>query len=147
MVMRIAVPVTARGVLREVALSGEGCFADWRGEDDEDPMSEVQPARVSVRVTVTVTVRENTALLRCSRDDDAGWVIAAGGWSPAGLLPQIAAGLATTQATVGQLVSAYALGTIVATMPLIARTRAMRRKPVFLSLVLASCWPTRSRHC
>jgi predicted MFS family arabinose efflux permease len=65
-----------------------------------------------------------------------GFLLIATETMPAGLLPQIAAGLATTEATVGQLVSAYALGMIVATMPLIARTRAMRRKPVFLSAAL-----------
>ena len=65
-----------------------------------------------------------------------GFLLIATETMPAGLLPQIAAGLATTQATVGQLVSAYALGTIVATIPLIARTQAIRRKPVFRSSVL-----------
>lgn len=52
---------------------------------------------------------------------------------PAGLLPQIADGLATSEGTAGQLVSAYALGTIVATIPLVAATRGMRRKPVLLT--------------
>ena len=51
---------------------------------------------------------------------------------PAGLLPQIAEGLAVSEGTVGQLVSAYALGTVLATIPLVALTRAKPRKPVFL---------------
>jgi predicted MFS family arabinose efflux permease len=51
---------------------------------------------------------------------------------PAGLLPQISAGLSISEGSAGQLVSAYALGTVIATMPLIALTRGLRRKPVFL---------------
>ncbi|GAA1855772.1 MFS transporter [Microlunatus capsulatus] len=51
---------------------------------------------------------------------------------PAGLLPQVAAGLGTTEGAAGQLVSAYALGTVVATIPLVAATRGLRRKPVLL---------------
>ena len=54
---------------------------------------------------------------------------------PAGLLAQISTGLATSEATAGQFVSAYALGTILATMPAIALTRALRRKPVFLTAI------------
>lgn len=55
---------------------------------------------------------------------------------PAGLLPQISAGLATSEGTAGQLVSAYALGTVLATIPLVAATRGLRRKPVFLVGIL-----------
>ncbi|MET3934704.1 MFS transporter [Arthrobacter sp. OAP107] len=55
---------------------------------------------------------------------------------PAGLLPQIAAGLNITEGTAGQFVSAYALGTVIAAMPAIAMTRGMRRKPVLLVGIL-----------
>ncbi len=51
---------------------------------------------------------------------------------PAGILPQIAAGMGTSEGVVGQYVSAYALGTIVATVPVIALTRGLRRKPLYL---------------
>jgi len=61
-----------------------------------------------------------------------GFLLIATETMPAGLLPQIAAGLATSEGTAGQLVSAYALGTILATIPLVAATRRMRRKPVLL---------------
>ncbi|MBM9475415.1 MFS transporter [Nakamurella flavida] len=54
---------------------------------------------------------------------------------PAGLLARIAAGLGTSEGTVGQFVSAYALGTILATVPAIALTRGLRRKPVFVVAV------------
>ncbi|MHA7268774.1 MFS transporter [Arthrobacter sp. HLT1-20] len=65
-----------------------------------------------------------------------GFILIATETMPAGLLPQIAAGLGTTEATAGQLVSAYALGTVVATMPAVALTRGMPRKPVFLVGIL-----------
>ena len=61
-----------------------------------------------------------------------GFLLIATETMPAGLLPQISAGLGTTEGAAGQLVSAYALGTIVATIPLVAATRGLRRKPVFL---------------
>ena len=66
----------------------------------------------------------------------AGFVLLATETMPAGLLPQIAGGMHTTQAAAGQLVSAYALGTIIATLPAIAWTRSMRRKPVLLLALL-----------
>ena len=65
-----------------------------------------------------------------------GFLLIATETMPAGLLPQIAAGLTTSEGAAGQLVSAYALGTIVATIPLVAATRRMRRKPVFLVGIL-----------
>ena len=61
-----------------------------------------------------------------------GFLLIATETMPAGLLPQISAGLATSEGTAGQLVSAYALGTILATIPLVAATRGLRRKPVLL---------------
>ncbi|WP_449371812.1 MFS transporter [Arthrobacter psychrolactophilus] len=61
-----------------------------------------------------------------------GFILIATETMPAGLLPQIAAGLNVAEGTAGQLVSAYALGTIVLTIPAIALTCCMRRKPVFL---------------
>lgn len=65
-----------------------------------------------------------------------GFVLIATETMPAGLLPQIAAGLNSSEGTAGQLVTAYALGTIVATLPAVALTRGMRRKPVFIVGIL-----------
>lgn len=61
-----------------------------------------------------------------------GFVLISAETMPAGLLPQIAAGMDTSEGTVGQLVSAYALGTVVVTIPAIALTRGMRRKRMLL---------------
>ena len=51
---------------------------------------------------------------------------------PAGILPQIASGMQTSEGMAGQLVSAYALGTVLVTIPAIVLTRRFRRKPLFL---------------
>ncbi|WP_371810851.1 MFS transporter [Frigoribacterium sp. CFBP 13707] len=64
-----------------------------------------------------------------------GFVLVAMETMPAGLLPQIAAGLDTGEGTVGLLISAYALGTVVVTVPAITLTRGLRRKPLLLGAV------------
>lgn len=61
-----------------------------------------------------------------------GFVLIGAETMPAGLLPQIAAGLSTSEGTVGLLVSAYALGTVVVTIPAITLTRGFDRKPLLL---------------
>jgi predicted MFS family arabinose efflux permease len=61
-----------------------------------------------------------------------GFVLLATETLPAGLLPQIAAGMGTTEGSAGQLVSAYALGTVLVTLPAVTWTRGLRRKPVLL---------------
>ncbi|RQU87201.1 MFS transporter [Burkholderia cenocepacia] len=52
---------------------------------------------------------------------------------PAGLLPLMSADLHVTEALIGQLVTVYALGSIVAAVPLVAATRAMRRRRLLLA--------------
>ena len=61
-----------------------------------------------------------------------GFVLLATETMPAGLLPQIAGGMDTSEGAAGQLVSAYALGTVVMTLPAVAWTRGMQRKRVLL---------------
>ena len=51
---------------------------------------------------------------------------------PAGLLPQIGAGLGVSEALAGQLVTAYAAGSLAAAIPLTAATQGWRRRPVLL---------------
>ncbi|MFI7100092.1 MFS transporter [Streptomyces sp. NPDC050161] len=55
---------------------------------------------------------------------------------PAGLLPEIARGLDVTASGAGQLVSAYAAGTVLAAIPATALTRGMRRKPLLLTGII-----------
>ena len=65
-----------------------------------------------------------------------GFVLVAMETMPAGLLPSIADGMATSEGTVGLFVSAYALGTVLITIPAITLTRGMRRKPLLLGAML-----------
>ncbi|PRA05634.1 MULTISPECIES: MFS transporter [unclassified Paenibacillus] len=51
---------------------------------------------------------------------------------PAGLLPQIAKDLGVTESLTGQLVTLYAIGSLVAAIPLTAATRGWRRRPLLL---------------
>jgi predicted MFS family arabinose efflux permease len=51
---------------------------------------------------------------------------------PAGLLPQIGADLNVSEALTGQLVTAYAIGSIIAAIPLTTMTRGWRRRSVLL---------------
>lgn len=51
---------------------------------------------------------------------------------PAGLLPQMAQGLAVSEAWVGQTVTFYAIGSLVAAIPLTAATQGVRRRPLLL---------------
>lgn len=52
---------------------------------------------------------------------------------PAGLLPLMGRDLRVSDALVGQLVTVYAAGSIVAAIPLVAATRGMRRRPLLLA--------------
>ncbi|WP_257463210.1 MFS transporter [Archangium lipolyticum] len=54
---------------------------------------------------------------------------------PAGLLPQMSAGLAVPESLVGQLVTVYAIGSLVAAIPLTAATRGWRRRPLLLTAI------------
>lgn len=54
---------------------------------------------------------------------------------PAGLLPAMSAGLGVGEAWVGQLVTAYALGSLLAAIPLVAATRHRRRRPLLLMAI------------
>lgn len=54
---------------------------------------------------------------------------------PAGLLPQIAKDLGVTEALTGQLVTLYAIGSLIAAIPLTAVTRGWRRRPLLLACI------------
>lgn len=55
---------------------------------------------------------------------------------PAGLLPQLSAGLGISEPAAGQLVTLYAIGSVLAAIPLVAATRRVSRKKVLLAAVL-----------
>ncbi|RCN12839.1 Purine ribonucleoside efflux pump NepI [Pseudomonas aeruginosa] len=52
---------------------------------------------------------------------------------PAGLLPQISTGLSISQSAAGQMVTAYALGSLLAAIPLTIATQGWRRRNVLLA--------------
>jgi predicted MFS family arabinose efflux permease len=54
---------------------------------------------------------------------------------PAGLLPRMARGLVVSESLVGQLVTIYAIGSLVAAIPLTAATQGWRRRPLLLLAV------------
>ncbi len=54
---------------------------------------------------------------------------------PAGLLPRIGAGLSISEAMAGQMVTVYAIGSLVAAIPLTAATRGWRRRPLLLTAI------------
>ncbi|HEY5979511.1 MAG TPA: MFS transporter [Microlunatus sp.] len=66
-----------------------------------------------------------------------GFLLISAETMPAGILPQIATGMQTPEGIAGQLVSAYALGTVIVTIPAIVLTRGFRRKPLFLMGIAA----------
>ena len=55
---------------------------------------------------------------------------------PAGLLPQIAAGLNVSQAMAGQLITLYAAGSLMAVIPLAALTRSWNRRTALLTAIV-----------
>ena len=54
---------------------------------------------------------------------------------PAGLLPQMAHGLAVSEAWVGQTVTIYALGSLLAAIPLTIATQGIARRPLLLAAI------------
>lgn len=54
---------------------------------------------------------------------------------PAGLLPHMAQGLAVSEAWIGQTVTIYALGSLIAAIPLTSATQGVRRRPLLLAAV------------
>lgn len=54
---------------------------------------------------------------------------------PAGLLPQIAAGMQIPPTWAGQMITVYALGSLVAAIPLTAATQGLRRRPLLLAAI------------
>ncbi|WP_457587052.1 MFS transporter [Ensifer canadensis] len=54
---------------------------------------------------------------------------------PAGLLSQISADLEVPQSLVGQMVTIYAIGSLVAAIPIVALTRTWRRRPLLITAI------------
>lgn len=65
-----------------------------------------------------------------------GFALVAAETMPAGLLPVIARDLDTSEGLIGQFISVWALGTVIVTIPALALTRGMRRKPLLLGAIV-----------
>jgi len=55
---------------------------------------------------------------------------------PAGLLPQMSADLRVSESFIGQLVTLYAIGSMVTAIPLTATTQSWRRKPLLMAAIV-----------
>ena len=54
---------------------------------------------------------------------------------PAGLLPQMARGLGVSEAWIGQTVTIYAIGSLLAAIPLTSATQGVRRRPLLIAAI------------
>lgn len=54
---------------------------------------------------------------------------------PAGLLPQMAHGLGVSEAWIGQTVTVYAIGSLLAAIPLTSATQSVHRRPLLLAAI------------
>ena len=62
----------------------------------------------------------------------SGFIIIVTETLPAGLLPQLAADFEVSDGAAGQLITTYALGTVVAAIPTVAMTRGAPRRPLLV---------------
>ncbi|MET0208005.1 MAG: MFS transporter, partial [Burkholderiaceae bacterium] len=69
----------------------------------------------------------------------AGFVAILSEALPAGLLPSIASDLGISVAAAGQWVTLYALGSVLAAVPLVKATQAWRRRPLLLTAIGGFC--------
>jgi predicted MFS family arabinose efflux permease len=79
--------------------------------------------------------KERLPILKLLAFTAAGFLAIMTETMPAGLLPQIARGLDVSQGLAGQLVTLYAIGSVLAAIPVIAATRSVRRRPLLLCAV------------
>lgn len=59
---------------------------------------------------------------------------------PAGLLIEISKGLGVSESLAGQLVTAYALGSLIAAIPITTATQGWHRKPLLLLCIIDSLY-------
>ncbi|WP_333836071.1 MFS transporter [Novosphingobium sp.] len=88
---------------------------------DEAQKDDVRPARLPMAGLLALAM--------------AGFITILTEALPAGLLPQIGESLVVSEALVGQLVTVYAIGSLVAAIPLTAASQGMRRRPLLLAAI------------
>ncbi|MGP6418458.1 MFS transporter [Pseudomonas putida] len=92
-------------------------------------------AQLTSALTQPVDTRERLPLGALLALATAGFITVLTEAMPAGLLPQMSAGLNASQALIGQLVTLYAIGSMFAAIPLTIVTRSWRRRPLLLSAI------------
>lgn len=90
------------------------------------------PTTASTPLPDTAAVRPRLPLASLIVLALMGFILIAAETMPAGLLPDIADGMDVSEGTVGLFISAYALGTVVVTIPAITLTSSYRRRPLLL---------------
>ena len=90
---------------------------------------------ISVQTPTVDTATGRLPLLALILLAAMGFILVAMETMPAGLLPVIADSMHTSEGTVGLFVRAYAIGTVIVTIPAITLTRGLRRKPLLLFAV------------
>jgi predicted MFS family arabinose efflux permease len=103
------------------------------GKTDADPMNDAQ--LTSSSLDHPVEAHERLPLGALLALATAGFITVLTEAMPAGLLPQMSSGLGVSQALIGQLVTVYALGSMLAAIPLTIATRGWRRRPLLLSAI------------
>lgn len=93
------------------------------------------PDAAAVAPPSTTEVPDRLPVLALAVLAAMGFVLLAAETMPAGLLPDIATGLGTSERVVGQFISVWALGTVIVTIPAISLTRGFRRKPLLLAAI------------
>ncbi|MCJ8161287.1 MFS transporter [Acinetobacter zhairhuonensis] len=89
----------------------------------------------SVTADIVSTSKEDIPILKLLAFTLAGFITIMTETIPAGLLPLISRDLQVTEALAGQLVSVYALGSVIAAIPVVAATRSWSRRPLFLMAI------------
>jgi predicted MFS family arabinose efflux permease len=92
----------------------------------------MSPSHQNARLGATQTSEERLPMLALLALAMAGFITILTEALPAGLLPQMSVDLAVSPSAVGQLVTIYAIGSLVAAIPLTVATQRMRRKPLLL---------------
>ncbi|WP_340614077.1 MFS transporter [Xenorhabdus thailandensis] len=80
----------------------------------------------------TITLGESIPVFKLLAFTLAGFITIMTETIPAGLLPQISHDLNVSESLAGQLVSVYALGSVIAAIPIVTATRSWSRRPLFL---------------
>lgn len=93
-------------------------------------------ANTAATTTSTTTTRDRLPMAGLLALAMAAFVTILTEAMPAGLLPQMSADLHVSESLVGQLVTLYAIGSMITAIPLTATTQSWRRKPLLMTAIV-----------